>query len=174
MHSFDRYYFRHLPILDQVTSIEKLTSNSPILFWTILLVSCQWHPTLSYLYPSLAAPHEDLLYPVLHSAIWSIETLQALLILCCWPVPKIRQILDPSWNYSGLATNSAMQMGLHKPSSTYDWFQTGVPTTAQVEMPSETLRSRVLTWLSCFNINIQYVDLANHLRRIVSILTFDA
>jgi len=143
-----------------VTSIQQLIDNSPILFWTILLVSSQWHPSLSYLYGSIAAPHENLLYPVLHSAIWSIEILHALLLLCSWPIPKIRGIFDPSWNYSGLATNAAMQMGMHKPLSRYDWFQAGLPEVTRNEDPSVTSRKRVMAWLSCFNINIQYVNSA--------------
>jgi hypothetical protein len=137
--------------------VQKLVDDSQLLFWTILLVSSQWHPSLSYLYGSLAAPHEDLFFPVLHSAILSIETLQAILMLCCWPVPKIREILDPSWNYSGLAMNAGMQMGLHRPFVRFNLLQTDLSDTVGSEVQSAALMRKVLTWLACFNINIQWV-----------------
>jgi hypothetical protein len=54
---FERYYFPHLPILEPVESTSALLEKSPLLFWTIMLVSCQWHPTLSYLYQQMIAPH---------------------------------------------------------------------------------------------------------------------
>lgn len=54
---FERYYLPHLPILEPVDSISALYESSELLFWTIILVSCQWHPALSYLYQQLIAPH---------------------------------------------------------------------------------------------------------------------
>lgn len=54
---FERYYFPHLPILEPVESILALIESSELLFWTVMLVSCQWHPSLSYLYQQLTAPH---------------------------------------------------------------------------------------------------------------------
>jgi hypothetical protein len=54
---FERYYYPHLPILEPIESVSALAEKSPLLFWTIMLVSCQWHPTLSYLYQQMIAPH---------------------------------------------------------------------------------------------------------------------
>ena len=89
---YGRYYYRQLPILANVESIAALHHSNALLFWTILLVSSQWHPTLSNLYLRLVEPHEALLATILHSAIQPIETVHALLILCLWPVPKVRQV----------------------------------------------------------------------------------
>lgn len=89
---YGQYYYRHLPILANVKSLPDLHASNALLFWTIVLVSSQWHPTLSDLYLKLVGPHEALLSTVLHIAIQPIETVQALLILCLWPVPKIRQV----------------------------------------------------------------------------------
>lgn len=54
---FEQYYFPHLPILEPIESTSDIFEKSPLLFWTIMLVSCQWHPTLSYLYQQMIAPH---------------------------------------------------------------------------------------------------------------------
>lgn len=54
---FELYYFPHLPILEPVESTSDLLEKSPFLFWTVMLVSCQWHPNLSYLYQQMIAPH---------------------------------------------------------------------------------------------------------------------
>jgi hypothetical protein len=54
---FERFYFPHLPILEPIESTSALIEKSQLLFWTIMLTSCQWHPTLSYLYPQMTAPH---------------------------------------------------------------------------------------------------------------------
>ena len=91
---------------------------------------------------------------LLHNAIQSIEAVQALLILCNWPVPKVNQGADPAWNYSGLAINAAMQMGLHHPLSTPDSLHDYSGWT-KAALSRVSLRTRVLTWLSCFNINVQ-------------------
>jgi hypothetical protein len=54
---FEQYYFPHLPILEPIESTSALIEKSQLLFWTIMLASCQWHPTLSYLYRQMIAPH---------------------------------------------------------------------------------------------------------------------
>jgi hypothetical protein len=59
---FERYYFPHLPILEPVESTSSLIEKSQLLFWTIMLVSCQWHSSLSYLYQQMTAPHGRLIY----------------------------------------------------------------------------------------------------------------
>ena len=53
---FERYYLPHLPILEPIESTSTLIEKSPLLFWTIIFTSCQWHPTLSYLYQQILAP----------------------------------------------------------------------------------------------------------------------
>jgi hypothetical protein len=54
---FEVYYYPHLPILEPIESTSALVEKSPLLFWTIILTSCQWHPTLNYLYQQMIAPH---------------------------------------------------------------------------------------------------------------------
>ena len=43
-----------------------------------------------------------------------IEQIQAVVILCFWPLTVERQVEEPSWNYCGLITNAALKLGIHK------------------------------------------------------------
>jgi hypothetical protein len=45
----------------------------------------------------------------------SLPAIQALLILCLWPMPYAATIDDPSWTWSGMANQKALQLGLYRP-----------------------------------------------------------
>ncbi len=102
----------------------------------------------------MIAPHENLLAPLVHSAIHSLQTIHALLILCTWPVPKITQARDPSWNYIGLVVNAAMQLTLHQPLRRPESFDRYVGWYMS-SLHDVSTQIKALTWLSCFNINVQ-------------------
>jgi hypothetical protein len=97
---------------------------------------------------------ETLLASLLHHAIDSLYAIHALLIASMWPVPKISQSQDPGWNYSCLAISAATQIGLRQPLATPSLFEDwGGWRRAKLSVFG--VRTKVLTWLGCFNVNVQ-------------------
>lgn len=139
----------HLPILDRVTSISELHDSNQFLFWTILRTSMHRHPELSYLFQLLRQPYQHLLMRYLLPTIRDFRTIQAILILCHWPHSGPRQSEDASWQYCGMALNSAMQMGLDKdqPEDISPGFH------GKFNLHETTPFSRHMTWLACFYIS---------------------
>ena len=112
--SFRIHYYHHCPILDVSVSISSLYQSPPILFWTIIMLSSRWHPSLHHLHNALLPAFRTLLGQVLVEQIFSLESIHDVALLCFWPLSVRRQIDDPSWNYCGHMTNVALTMGLNK------------------------------------------------------------
>ncbi|KAF4626825.1 hypothetical protein G7Y89_g11331 [Cudoniella acicularis] len=111
---FHAHYYRHCPILDTDIPVRELYYSFPILFWTIIIISSRWHPSLHNLYGCLIEPYRDLLAKTTIRPQKSVEFVQAIVLLCVWPLTVPRQSEDPSWNFCGLATNAGMRMALHR------------------------------------------------------------
>ena len=75
----------------------------------------------------------------------SLPSIQALLILCCWPLPY-DTIGHPYWMYCGIATHQALLRGLHRPQH-FPEYEYGLVAT------EDAVNARVRTWVVCFIIN---------------------
>lgn len=146
LRSFEENYYRYCPILDINMSIATLHQTSPILFWTIVIIASRWHPILYYIYDSLLDPYRSLLGKTLVEPIHSIEPIQAIALLCFWPLSVPRQVDDPSWNYCGIVTNAAMRMGLNK-----------MACGAQGSSTKDFVSIKEKTWMACVYANCRYV-----------------
>lgn len=133
----------HMPILDTRMKINALHQNSPLLFWTIILITSH-HPD------NLVEPYRTLLARHLLQTVRSIQTIHALLLFCLWPIPVRKQLLDSSWNYCGFALSAAIRMGLHQSDATweYDFSQ----------FSAQDMEIRRRTWLGCYIVSTLYVQ----------------
>lgn len=106
------------------------------------------------LYEQLCSIHDLLMADVLHQAIQQLEVAHALLILCLWPIPKLRNAYDPSWNYLGLATSAASSLNCHRPVGKDEAtaHYRGMADTAAAEMDPAT---QAMTWISCYEIGVR-------------------
>lgn len=132
-------------------TVSALQQTSPILFWTILIISSRWHSDLSHIYDMILEDYRNLLAHTLLNAIEAIETIQAILLLCFWPLSVERQPDDPSWYYCGMITNAAMKMDIHQ--------ITGFDGTKS-DFTEKQIRIRRLTWIACVYSNCWYVLLS--------------
>jgi hypothetical protein len=139
--SFIKHQYYHLPILNTRTPISIMQKNTPLLFWTIIAISCRYHHDYCHLLPPLKDPYHELLGKALTTSPMSLCTIQALLYLCYWPFPCRKQPQDPSWNYCGTAINAAICQGLDSPKD-YRWRK----------LSTEEKNIRLKTWLACFYI----------------------
>lgn len=139
--SFSLHCLRHLPILDLQKPIDSIRNESPLLFWTVIVISVRTHPLHSAQFESLQAPFRRLLSGYLVNSIRSIYTIQALLLLCLWPFPVAKQPEDPSWDYCGMAVAATFKMGLDDSQSSW---------TDASEPPGDDAMWRLKTWLGSF------------------------
>ncbi|KAF2170448.1 hypothetical protein M409DRAFT_19269 [Zasmidium cellare ATCC 36951] len=125
-------------------SPEVIGERSPLLFWVICAVASE-----DDFRAQLAPRVKQLVLNTISSPVHSVETVQALLLLCLWPFRASFRSDDPSYFYSGLATQIGMLLGLHRPAQTHayrhEWDSHPVP----------GFRVKTTTWLACFVINHQ-------------------
>lgn len=119
-------------------SINVIHQTSPLLFWTIILISSR-HTEM------LIEPYKNLLSRQLIEPVRSLYTIHALLLFCLWPLPVRKQILDSSWNYCGFAVSAAIRMGLHQLEATFEYDFS--------QFSAQDLEIRRRTWLGCFIIS---------------------
>ncbi|KAH8703837.1 putative C6 transcription factor [Talaromyces proteolyticus] len=143
---FDQYFkFYHpfLPLLDPTKGPEEYFSCSEILAWTIICVSSRRCPYESGLLVSLSGPFSRLLWASISSVPQNYHVVQALCLLCTWPLPTTSQKSDQTFMLSGLMMNLAMQLGLHRPVQPEEF------TTFRMEVRGEELKDRLQTWFLC-------------------------
>ncbi|KAI1635264.1 hypothetical protein F4809DRAFT_651335 [Biscogniauxia mediterranea] len=150
---FAAFHLPHLPILGPIC-IETIYHTSPFLFWTIIVVVAKHSsvPSDEGLFGRMEALYQQLVKDEILQAPLPLQTIQALLILCMWPMPVEKQPQDPSWLYCGIAVNAAVFMGLHRPNSTGSLRSIGI-------LPAMR-EAKILTWLGCFYVSS---SLAMHL-----------
>jgi hypothetical protein len=117
-----RFYMHFHPQLPFLPGKRALLQNSlgcPLLAWALVAVA-----TRVSLDQNLINIRARLTWPVRRLATQSIlvprslPTIQALLILCLWPMPYAATIDDPSWVLSGIATQKALQLSMYRPFGT--------------------------------------------------------
>ena len=147
--SFFRNYHPYFPILDANQSIEEIYTQCSLLFWTICVIPTRTSQTCGHLYKPLSGFIKDLAADVTKVAVRTHKIVQALLLLCHWPFPVFTQGEDNSWQYCGLATHAALQMGLHRPYFRREF-------SARNSLLERDVHSQTQTWLACFIVNQTY------------------
>ncbi|KAK5165087.1 uncharacterized protein LTR77_009184 [Saxophila tyrrhenica] len=148
---FSTYNLPHCQFLGDIIEPARLATVSRLLLWTIVMVASRHHKRLHHRYEELRDAHEQLFGMTCCEAIQNPLDLQAVLLLCMWP-PLVRsQWSDSSWMHLGSAISCARQMGLDK---RHDEVFFGMRKAANQlsKFPRTILR---LTWLKCFEIDVQ-------------------
>ncbi|CAM1507621.1 Fc.00g072620.m01.CDS01 [Cosmosporella sp. VM-42] len=121
---FFRHYLPLIPILDQQLTPNQYHDLSPFLFWTIVFVGSRRYSKDPILLSLLSPRMNTMALQALESRSTPIQTIQASLLLCLWPVPINTMHRDFSHILSGAATSLAMQIGLHVTGSGQDFART--------------------------------------------------
>lgn len=143
MSSFFSVYHPFLPLLTSSKSPDEYYEASPLLFWAIVAVAARRYIPDPTLLSSLSGPVTRLLWTTVADVPQSYLVVQALCLLCTWPFPISSTSNDPTFMFSGLMMQIALQIGLHRPSHAQDF------TKFRVELREEELRDRVTTWAAC-------------------------
>lgn len=151
-YSFHQHYLDHVPFIDIENSAESIHRTSEVLFWALVLVSARNHVLYSQQFSHLRTPFHRLLSEHVVRTIRCPYTIQALLLLCTWPMPVASQNDDPSWNYCSLAVSAVQQIGIHEPSH------------VEEKRPAHSV-AYLKSWLGCFVISTEYDYPINSLLR---------
>ncbi|KAI0521737.1 hypothetical protein F5B22DRAFT_549114 [Xylaria bambusicola] len=142
---FASLFHPRLPIIVSI-NVYATYQSSQLLFWTIITIvaSRLTIPSCEGLYYQVIEPFQDMVKTEALQAPLPLQSILALSILCVWPLPVDRQIKDPSWIYSGIATNSAFYLGLHRINSQ--------PYSSKFNCPANSLE-KITAWLGCFYVS---------------------
>jgi hypothetical protein len=118
------------------TEVARQCSTCPLLYWAIVSIGSKASGDYKNTIPLLTWPirrlaTETSLQPP------TLPVVQALLLLCLWPLPFAATIDDPSWTFNGIAAHKALQMGLHRPNN----------------VDAAAAHAMTATWLACVVVN---------------------
>jgi len=132
-------HHRFLPFTMHESS-EVIYTKSPLLFWVICAAESS-----NRLKPRFAPHIRNLVAKILIAPTRSVETVQALLIMCMWPFNFSKLVDDASFFYCGLATQIGLQLGLHRPSLTHTHLGGSEQQDAETDFDA-----RLTTWLEVY------------------------
>ncbi|KAI3334528.1 hypothetical protein F4824DRAFT_502050 [Ustulina deusta] len=143
---FAALFHPSLPILVPI-NMSTIYHSSQLLFWTIIAIVAAHTsvPSSEGLFDHIAGPFQDMVRTEALQAPLPLQNILALLLLSMWPMPVVIQAKDPSWIYSGIATNSALFLGLHRTSPQ-------PPPYSKNDLSGNPLE-RIWTWLGCFYVS---------------------
>ncbi|KAK1727981.1 uncharacterized protein BDZ83DRAFT_610825 [Colletotrichum acutatum] len=154
---FDHYFEHFHPYFPIVRSQDpdRLYKQSPILFWTLIAISSRRYTRDAGLFPFLIENLPREVWAAVSNPPISMSTVDALLVLCTWPLPSIRFLNDPSSSYVAIAQNAALLLGLHTGRGTHPEFCIGP--NRQTDITDE---EACFTWMG-YNIQAQRVASSN-------------
>ncbi|KAH8883028.1 hypothetical protein GQ53DRAFT_830986 [Thozetella sp. PMI_491] len=138
------------PFLPDKAYIVRESVKSPLLFWSIVAATSKASPPHAHLYRQLLNPIRRMVMAAAYDTENILQQIQALLILCIWPLPYGATIDDPAWMYCGIITHKALRIGLHRLHTKHEFEHTYRPRAAR---DRELERVRRNTWAACFIVN---------------------
>lgn len=114
-----------LPILDPNVTPNSLYQHAPFLFWVVVSIASHRYTRQPTLTRTLSIPVTQLVLQSIIIRIKPIERIKALVLLLNWPFPTGPFYRDPSFVLAGGLLHMAMHCGLHAPTLSQDFSNTG-------------------------------------------------
>ena len=140
-------------IFDRDKPPNEIYESSVFLFWTIVYVGARKYSKDPTIVESISKPLTKLARQSLFDPEHAIPTIQAVLLLCLWPLPVDSTFKDQSHAISGAAMQLAIQKGLPYASRKQDF--AGV--VLKQSEADKLFRSRL--WVYCQMVFQRYVSL---------------
>lgn len=147
---FFRNYAHHLPIVDLGIAPNLHHEESPVLFWTIVVIGSRRYAADPTLLGRLAPSVISLALASLSSRAGPLQLIRALLLLCSWPMPINSMSKDISHVFSGAAMHLAMQIGLHILGVGQEFART------RLKPDDAVVASRAKLWIFCLLVCQRY------------------
>ncbi|EME78110.1 uncharacterized protein MYCFIDRAFT_79333 [Pseudocercospora fijiensis CIRAD86] len=127
---------------DSLTPNERY-QQSPLLFWTILLVGSRGYPKDPTIYDRLGEYVLELAFKSMIRPNDPLPVIVAAVIICTWPLPFDMVYRDPTQALAGAAYGLAIQNGLHMYAREQDFVVKSTSERSGIVSDAEALRSRV-------------------------------
>ena len=132
-----------MPIVDRPATSDFIFDKSFFLFWTIVTIGSRKYSQDPTIFSQLSHKIIDLAFQNLKSRQSPIQIVQALVLLCAWPVPAKHLYLDKIHTLAGACTQLALQIGLHVAGVGQDFARERV----QAHVTEQASRARI--WRYC-------------------------
>lgn len=136
---FWTYFHPFLPFLNPQQAPDAYFKQAPLLFWSIISVAAR-RTNIDGLLKDLAAPLSRLLWTTIGGVPSNYHCIEALCLLCTWPLPVSTTSTDPTHILSGALMKAATGIGLHRPSHAQDFSR------VSIDLNKDELHDRVTTW----------------------------
>ena len=153
---FFEHYEPFIPgLFDSSMTPYQFYEQSPLLFWSIVTTGARRYAEDPILFERVVRQILQIALASLFSLSNSIQTIEAVLILCLWPIPINSMFKDSTHSLAGVAMQLALQNGLHILGREQDFVRQSID-----EARSEVaLRFRL--WVHCVIIFQRY-ELVQH------------
>lgn len=148
---FAEFHLPHCNFLIPFDTLQRLEEDGELLFWTIILIAARHHRKHHRKNRALEAAHSRLRADKCSEAIRKLPDLQAVLLLCMWPLPVRSQDGDTAGLRLAEALSGVRQMGLDVMENEAP---SGIPRAAK-RLQRYPMRIVRLTWLKCFELDVQ-------------------
>ena len=139
---FDRYH-PSLPFLDPTRSPDDVfAKDNKLLFWAVVSVAARHYDRDPGLLKRLKEPLTNLIWQTVKGQT-NHHVVKALCLLCYWPLPQHRTVMDPTFMLCGVMMQIAIQIGLHQPTHPQDFSR------KKVRLQEEDIHDRLRTWAVC-------------------------
>ena len=138
---FDQYA-SYVPVLDHNTPPNYYYQASTSLFWTVVAIASRSYGGKPDLKRNMASKVIDLALLAMRSRV-TIRSIQALLLLLTWTLPRETGELDPTFLLNGTLLHMSVQLGLHAPIFSQEFSKD------RLDLTAEELSARGSLWARC-------------------------
>ncbi|KZP13264.1 hypothetical protein FIBSPDRAFT_1049503 [Athelia psychrophila] len=152
---FFTYFHPHCPIFLRRLEPVAIHRTDPLVFWAILGVASRKQAISPLARQVLDGISHTVIMTEIMSMVGnlmispkrSLGTVQALVLLCEWQVPATEHMESRGWFYVGLAIQTALQVGVHRPHHSQDF---ALNATDERHRPESIEgQERTLAWIYC-------------------------
>jgi transcriptional regulatory protein LEU3 len=141
---FFAHYSPQVPIIDASSSPNAIFEQCPLLFWTLITVGSRTYSDDPTIFNLLSQRLLGLTFQSLRQCQTPIQIIQALLLLCSWPLPIQHLFKDKTHTLAGAAMQLALQIGLHVSGVGQDFAR------VRVQAHPTEQANRAILWQYCF------------------------
>jgi hypothetical protein len=140
---FFNLFHPFLPFLNPDRTPDEYFHRAPLLFWAIMAIGSRHYSKEPELFSNLSGAVMRLVWSTVAEVPQNYHVVKALILLCAWPLPTSSTSTDPTFILCGIMMQTAMQIGLHRPSHAQDFSK------FRIELRDVELQDRVVVWSVC-------------------------
>lgn len=119
-------------------------NSSTLLFWTVLVIAARHDLADVSLLTALLPAYKRLLWKNISSPPHPVRSVQAMSLLCLWPLPTSSMSTDISLFLAGITKLAGAHIGIHRPELMQDFSR------VKCQLTPQEVREAVKVWAGCY------------------------